>query len=191
MEMAFPTGRSGRLAALGIAAILAILAWLLLVQPLVDLHADRARQLDRDRQLLARMEGLAASLPALRGQTAQLRQGGEHASFTIEGASDAVAAANLQGMLQDMATAVSASITSFETVPGQTVGSYRRIGLKLTLHETWPVLIALLRSIEEADTPMLVDDLEVHALPMLNPQNGQRLQASLTVYGFRAGTEAP
>jgi general secretion pathway protein M len=187
MEATLPTGRSGRLLALGITGIALALVWLILVAPILGLYGDQAIRRDRDAALLVRMEQLVGRLPDLRDRAAALAEGGGQ-SFTIEGVSDAVAAATLQDTLQNMASVVGGNVASFETVPAQTVGGYRRIGLKLSLHVPWTVLVNLLKSIEEAHPPMLIDELEIHALPMNNLVAGQRLEASFTVYAFRSGS---
>ncbi|HLY56041.1 MAG TPA: type II secretion system protein GspM [Stellaceae bacterium] len=187
MDLALPSGRTGSLVALAITLLLVLVLWLGLVAPVVSFYGDRAEHLAHDQALLERMERLAASLPTLRKQVAEMREDGESRVFTIEGGSDAVAAATLQDMVQDMATSVNANITSFETVPGQQVGAYRRIGLKVSLHEPWTVVVALIKTVETARLPMLIDELEIHALPALNAVNGQRLEASFTIYAFRAG----
>lgn len=186
MDTALPTGRRGRLLALAITLVLILLVWEALVAPVLSLYDDRAASLQHDRVLLERMERVAAGLPGLQKQVSQMREAGDEEVFTIPGASDAVAAATLQNTLQEIATQAGANITSFETVPGQTVGGYRRIGLKLTMHEPWPTIVGLLRVIDTSHPPMLIDELEIHALPILAAKS-QRLEASFTVYGFRAG----
>ena len=191
MEMTLPTGRSGRLTALGITAILLLLTWLLAIGPAIGLYADRQAKLERDQALLDRMQALSASLPTLRNQAKTLERSGRSAALTIVGNSDALAAAALQSMLQDMANSAGGTVTSFETVPAQAVGAYRRIGLKLTMHVPWNQLVAMLRAVEEAHPPMLIDELDIHSLGVLNLIATPKLDASFTVYAFRSGQETP
>ena len=115
MEATLPTGRSGRLLALGITGIALALVWLILVAPILGLYGDQAIRRDRDAALLVRMEQLVGRLPDLRDRAAALAEGGGQ-SFTIEGVSDAVAAATLQDTLQNMASVVGGNVASFETV---------------------------------------------------------------------------
>jgi general secretion pathway protein M len=192
MEMALPTGNAGRVTALGITLLLLAVIWFSLVQTSIDLYGEGAERLAHDRLVLARMEQLAASLPALKAQQGDQRQRGQRASITIEGGSDAIAAANLQSRLQDMATGAGGSVTSFETVPATAAtGGYRRIGMRLTIRAPWTVLVALLRNIEESATPMLVDEIEIHSLPSIGLPGVQKLETSFSVYAFRADKEQP
>jgi hypothetical protein len=188
MDTTLPTGNRGRLLALAVTGCLLLLLWLAVVSPLIDFYVERADRIRRDATVLEHMTRLAASLPQLRERAHSMRESDEESVFTIEGGSDAVAAANLQSTLQEMATVDGANVTSFENVPAQTVGGYRRIGLKLSLHVPWTVLVNLLKSIEDAHPPMLIDDLEIHALPQLNLSGGLKLEAEFTVYAFRNAT---
>ncbi len=46
-----------------------------------------------------------------------------------------------------------------------------------------------MQTIEQANPPMLIDDLEIHASPIPGP-GPQKLDAGFTVYAFRASTPA-
>jgi hypothetical protein len=90
-------------------------------------------------------------------------------------------------MVQDMATAKGANLVSVESLPAETAGAYRRIGLKLSMNAPWPVLVALLQSVEQATPPMLVDDLQIHGSPIAILNRAAGLEAGFTIYSFRAG----
>jgi general secretion pathway protein M len=79
-------------------------------------------------------------------------------------------------------------LASIEIVPADAVGAFRRIGLKLSLSVSWPVLVALLQSVESGTPPILIDDIGLHASPMPVDTGPQLLDASFTVYAFRATT---
>jgi general secretion pathway protein M len=111
----------------------------------------------------------------------------------LEGGSDAVASAALQTIVQARATASGASVTSIETLPAETHGAYRRIGLRLSLSAPWPVLIELLRAIAEpgdgasAAVPnMVIDNLQFRAPPIQTRVADTPVTASFTVFAFRA-----
>ncbi len=188
MTGTLPTGRQGQMLALGITMIFLAIAWFAVAAPAIGLYQDRADKLHQREALVAHMEALAATLPALRQQASSREDDAPPAIITIEGGSDAVAAATLQNAVQEMATSAGASLSSIEIAPADTVGAYRRVGIKLSLNAPWPVLVALLKSIEESSPPMLVDDLEIHASPIPKPDAKQQLDTAFTVYGFRAVT---
>ncbi len=188
MDMSLPTGQRGRLLALAVTGVLLLALWLVIASPLLDFYADRADRLAQREAVAARMERLAASLPDIKERAEAASDDGATRILTLEGGSDAVAAAGLQNVLQDMATAVGASLSSVEIVPGDTVGAYRRVGLKLSLNVPWTTLVALMQAIEQASPPMLLDDVEIHASPVPNAPPTQPLDAEFTVYAFRAAT---
>jgi general secretion pathway protein M len=162
--------------------------WLTLASPLLAWHAERAAAV-ADRTVLAqRLERLAATLPALR-LAVQATDLSGNASSLLTGATDAIAGAALQGMVQEMALQVGATLTSIETLPASTVGLYRHIGLRLSLSVSWPVLILLMQAMEQARPRMIVDDLELQTSQMVIGVDQQLMTASLTVYAFRGAPE--
>ena len=106
--------------------------YLLVVAPLLDLYAERAAAVETRRMLLPRLErrrrtncpGCAPVPPscAPRRRTHKI---------TLEGASDAIAAAALQSHIEELAASAGATIGSTESLPTETRGAYRRIGLRL------------------------------------------------------------
>src|SRR5690349_24944927 len=105
MNAALPTGSAGRALALGLLGVVLRLGWLLIAAPLITLYSDRAEEL-ADRQLQARrMESLAASLPALQ-RAAETQSLDTAAPSLLEGATDAIAGAAMQGLVRDMASRV-------------------------------------------------------------------------------------
>ena len=100
--------------------------------------------------------------------------------------SDAVAGATLQSAVQGMATAAGAPLSSMETLPAEQSGLYRRIGLRVATAAPWPVLVALLRAVEQATPRMLVDDLQLRAPPVELRATTSPVTAAFTIVAFRA-----
>jgi general secretion pathway protein M len=181
-------GRRGQALALAATALVCFMLWLGLVQPLLSWYADRATTLLEQRALADRMESLAASLPALRRQAEAGAGGRTAANLGLSDTSDSVASATLQEQVQAMATAAGAMLASVETLPAESAGAWRRIGLRVTLTTPWPVLVGVLRALDEATPRLLVDDLHVHGSVLAAQPVAPPLQTSFTVYAFRAGT---
>ncbi len=95
-----PEGLRGRLLAMGLTFCLLILLWIGCAQPLIDWHLERAQDLQRQQALLQRMGQLAATLPELQQQAT--REAPPRMAL-LEGASDAIAGAALQSVVQEMA----------------------------------------------------------------------------------------
>ncbi len=190
-----PTGVGGRILALGLTFLVLVAVWVAAVQPLADWYADRADSLAQRTALARRMTDLAASLPALAGQ---LTGGGTPAGnpprgmvgATLAGNTDAVAGADLQQRVQEMAVRAGVTVTSTETLPAAAAGAYRRIALHLSVNATWPVLVALLQTMGQASPRMLIDDLQVRGSRLMTQPAEPPLEVSFTVFGFRADTPA-
>lgn len=188
MALSLPEGPRGRALALGATAGVLILAWLALVQPVIEAYAGRADELEQRTALAGRMADLAASLPELQREAEARTTDVAPASATLEGASDSLAAAALQGLVEGMASTAGAHLTSTEALPAEQVGAYRRIALRLTVDASWPVLVRMLQAVERAAPRMFVDELQIHAQPAAEKLHEPPLDISFLVLAFRAAT---
>jgi hypothetical protein len=196
MVTTLPTGRRGKLLASGLALIFLAALWLGVVAPLIARYDARMDML-RQREAVARhMASVAEMLPVLQHQLLTDAAKLPSSDMLLAGASDPIAGAALQGLVQDFASQAGATLTSAEILPGQPAGSYRRIGLRVSISGAqWPVLVRLLRSIAQSTPRMLVDDLQLRASPVNLPRQaaGQGggpppVGASFTILAFRPGT---
>lgn len=192
MNRRLPSGPSGQAIAVLLLLLVLVLLWRVVFEPLADFYQSRQAELDQ-RELLARhVEALAAALPQL---TADPRLAAPPPRRTIEGATDAVAAAALQGRLQELALQAGVRLGSVEILAGEPAGSLRRIGVRAALTGADAAVVRLLAMLAEADPPILVDDLQLHGNVTANPANAAQpgshapwLDASFTAYGFRDGS---
>ena len=185
MGGALPEGLRGRLLALALTLTAIAVLWLGCVQPLLTWHAARAEALEQRSALWQRMVALAATMPEL-----QRKSSGERApaAALLEGGSDAVAGAALQSVVQRMAARAGAELNSMEMLPAEERGAYRRIGLRVATAAQWPVLVELLREIEQGSPRMLIDDLQLRAPPVELRTATTPINASFTIVAFRAAT---
>ncbi len=181
-----PTGAKGRTLALGITALLAALLWLGIVAPLIDLYQEREESLAQMSTRLARMTRLARELPVLKAKANALAAQPEPVAQTMSAPSDAVGAASLQNIVQDLAGKAGASLTSIEIIPAEPAGEYRKLGLRLSTTVSWSVLIAMFNAIETSTPPILLDDLQIHGSALASEGEAQMLDASFVVYAFRS-----
>lgn len=187
MTLDLPSGRRGQFLALGLTLAVLGALWAGVVTPLLEWHSLRAEQVQNHRALARRMAEIAETLPQLRDQARLASSSGRMAdAVTLDGASDAIAGAALQGQLQEMAVRAGASLSSAEALPGEAAGGYRRIGVRIAVSAQWPVLVRLLRAVAEASPRMLVDDLQFHTGPLLLRTGPRPIDASFTVFAFRA-----
>jgi general secretion pathway protein M len=186
-----PTGRAGQALALAILCLVLGGVYLLLVSPVLDLYAQREATLADRRILTPRLSAAAAELPELRARLAELQAAATTRKIALDGASDAIAAANLQSRIEELASAAGVTIGSTEGLAAENRGAYRRIGLRLAISGDYDAMVKLLAAIETAAPPLILSNVQFHGVlrqmgqpPMGQPQTS-RLDAGFEVYGFR------
>ena len=183
-----PTGRTGRLLALGILIATLAILYLSVVAPLIDLYDQGAATLADRRLLQPRLHAAAARVPALQEQLAGLSQRTNTRKLTIDGASDALASAGLQSRIEELATAAGVSIGSTEALPAEARGLYRRVGLRMSINGAYANIVELLAAIEASTPPLVLDNLQIHGAMRAIAKPADRLDAGFEVYGFRSST---
>jgi hypothetical protein len=186
LSASLPTGYQGRLLALLL--LLATLGgvYLLVAVPILDFYAARAAVIENRRMLVPRLKAAADELPGLRARVADLRATAGTHKVTLEGSSDAIASANLQSRIAELATSVGVTIGSTESLPVEVRGGYRRIGLRYTLSGPYETLVKFLARLEAATPPLVIENLHIHGvLRRPGTPAASALDAGLDVFGFR------
>ncbi len=184
LATSLPTGRRGRILAVGLTLAVAGTLWVGVLAPLVAWKAELAEMVERRKALVARMEGLAVSLPVLQGRLAAA-EAATPGLTTLPGGTDAVVAAALQQWIETAASRHGTSLASAEVLPAEPLGAYRRIGLRVAVAGAWQPLVRILQDIEEATPKMLVDDVQIQAGLVLGDGMAKTIDAAFTLYGFR------
>lgn len=187
MSRHLPTGRPGQLLALGVTLLLLAAMWVAIGQPLIGWYADRSEVLAQRAALVRRMGALVAGAAPSRAGSATPDLSG---AALLPGATDAIAAADLQQHVQDMAAKAGLALASTETLPATAAGAYRRIGLHVSAAGTWPVLVAMLKAVQQAQPRMLIEGLQLHGPRLVVMPAEPPLQFSFIVIAFRNGTAA-
>jgi general secretion pathway protein M len=184
MDMSLPEGRRGQILATALTLAVLAAAWLGVGKPLLDWYQSGVDTLAQRQMLLRHMEALAQTLPTLEQTPAAARP---ESTPLLSGATDALAAAAMQNAVQAMATRAGVELASMETLPAEARGGYRRIGLRVSLTAPWPVLVELLRVASQGEPRMLVDDVQLRAMPMPgSAPAAMPVGASFTLLAFRA-----
>jgi hypothetical protein len=181
-----PNGRRGQLLALLLLLVALGGIYLLAAAPLLDFYTERAAAIENARMLVPRLKAAADELPGLRTRVAELRASAGTHKLTIEGSSDAIASANLQSHIAEVAASVGVTIGSTESLPAEARGGYRRIGLRYALSGPYETLVKFLAKLEAATPPLVIDNLSIHGvLRRPGTPAASALDAGLDVYGFR------
>jgi general secretion pathway protein M len=126
-------------------------------------------------------------LPELHRQVAALQAAAASRKIMWEGASDAIATANLQSRVEELAKAAGVSIGSSEALPIEAGDGYRRIGLRLVGSGEYPKIVGLLGNIETLAPPLIVGEAQIRAAPRATIASAEKaLDVSFTVYGLRS-----
>jgi type II secretory pathway component PulM len=184
---AWLTGRRGQALAAAIGCLALILIWVGLINPLWSWFDNRSMLLEQHQALLYRLREISATLPALRAAAARNpNQALPTETLMLPGTNDAVAAADLQERIQKMATAAGVNLTAVETLPASPAGSWHKVSLRISMNAPWPVLMDLVRSIEQSPVRILIDDVHFHSATVINRPTVLPIQASMVVYAFRS-----
>jgi general secretion pathway protein M len=187
-SLTLPEGRQGQALALALTLLAAALLWFAAVSPLLGWYQARAAALAQQQQIAARMAALGAEIPALKAAISAAGLQSADDQTLLPGSTDAIAGANLQSALQNLASQAGTSLDSTEVLPVQQAGALRRIGIQVSVTATWPVLISLLEAIGTARPRMIVDELSVINAAQTASDQGQPVRANFSVTGFCPGT---
>jgi general secretion pathway protein M len=183
-----PTGVPGRVAALSILCALIGLGYAGIIAPLIDAYRSGEATLANRELLIPKLEHLAMELPALRARLAALQAAGTGNEVALDGATDALASANLQSRLEQLAAANGVTIASTEAIAAEDRGPYRRIGLRLAVNGKYEGIVKLLATIREATPPLVLGDLQIHGLlRIVGARTDYPLESRFEVYALRSG----
>ena len=180
-----PEGARGRAVTLALTALALALLWLGCIAPLRAWQADQAEQIDLRARMLARMQSLAERLPQMKAQAAARPADAPASAVLLQGRTDAVAAAELQQVVQQLVLDAGGRLSSAEILSAEPVGPYRRIALRISLQAPYAAGVTLLNSIATARPGMLIDDLKLQAPAMRNI--AMPMEISFTVFAYRQG----
>lgn len=183
--MTLPEGRRGQIAAAGLLLAAMVVLWIAIVAPLADLYRERSAALQQRRDLAAQMGVLVASLPGLRAAAVAEPDRPRHIASGLSGSTDALAAANLQTLVGQIATGTGVTISSIDTITPQNSLWGRRIGVSLRLSGNYRALVTFISRVLLAQPKMVVDDLELHNAGAGGAAPDAPLDGSLSVFGFR------
>jgi general secretion pathway protein M len=178
-----PDGTPGKILAVSIAALLLAILYVAIVVPLAGLFDANAQALEDRRAVLVRYEQAARDLPRLRdeGEARGQQPGG---GLLLAGSSDAVAAADLQSALKELVEADGATLESAQTLPAETIGAFRRVGVRLAFSGSLDLLTSVLLGIEASNPVLSVGGLELRSSE--DDDSSQNLTIAMDVYGFRS-----
>ena len=180
-----PEGNAGKAAALAILALVVAAIYFAILSPVLAFYDSNAERLEQRRELARRDQNAANDLPRLRALAKQRGNSTQNVNL-LTGASDAIAAAALQSSLKDMFEDEGAKFTSAATMPSETEGAFRRVGVRIAFSGDLQLLTTVLLGIEAAHPVLAVGNLELHvAADSESEGENPSLAIALDVFGYR------
>jgi general secretion pathway protein M len=183
-----PGGSSGRLIALALLLLPLALLVRAAVVPAWQAYASQGQRIETAREQLERFQRLAAQLPKMREQAAFLKDQDLLTPFLISASNDALAAAEVQQRLKDIALAQQGRILSTRVLKGTTDGPFERVVVNARLQIPLEGLQTLLYEIETGRPYLFIEDLSVMDRPRRRGRRVQQdshLETRLTLFGLR------
>lgn len=185
-QLVLPEGRRGQMLALGITAIGLLLIWVAVILPLFSWYQARGALLAEKQALAAHLLHFETELPALRSAVTHLGTADTTAGMLLPGRSDAIAGANLQSNLQEIASAAGTSLDSAAMQTPKASGALRLISVQVSLTAPFQTLIDFLAATATAKPRLIINGITLTAIDTPGQSGPPSVQASLTVTGFRA-----
>lgn len=174
--------RERTLVILGLAAVVAIFGWQLLIEPILQSHQTAAELVPAREQLMERRRDLVARKAAITAEldAANARLGRLSARF-LTAATPAVAASELQKIVKEMAAQAATEVRSERILPPVERGELLEIPIEIAVSGEIRQLVDLLARLEGAPKLLTVQDLKVRVVNVSQPKD---LLATLTLSGY-------
>jgi len=181
---ALPEGVRGKVLAIAIVAIVIVAIDFIVVGPLFAFYEDNGQRLQDRLDVVQRYQTAADALPQLKAEARKWDENAQNGNLLLTGASDAIAAANLQSTLKDMIEQGGAKLTTAQTLAAETEDNFRRVGVRVAFSADLALLTSVLLGIETARPVLTVNNLEVHTAG--DAADGEVLEITMDVHGFRS-----
>lgn len=155
------TQKQRQLLALAILALVAVMIFTLLVAPLwaVNRHyLDTIDGLDKRLQILQRT---ASEGSGLRSQHEQLKRSLASNRHYLKSASEALAAANLQGIIKRIAGSKKMEVLSTQILPASEEAGFTRVALKVRMRGNMDSMVKVFHALETGQPYLFLDNVSI------------------------------
>lgn len=148
---------------LALALLGAVLAglYLLAVRPMTEQYLHYRQSIDQSQDLLGQYRRLGASLPALQSQLDELDRRRTSAGTHLQGASDALVAADLQNRIKGIVDAHGGQLTSTQILAAKDEAELRRIGIRVQMTATVDALYRIFHDLESGKPFLFLDNIDI------------------------------
>ena len=174
-----------RLVWLGGGGLLLILFYLAVVSPLLSLEDSWNQELVNRTKLLSKYQSLLKSKnQAIQANKAMKAALARTEGQFLSGSNPAVASADLQEILKNLAKEQGVQMTSAKVLPPREAGLYLEVPVQVELTATINQLVTLLYHLEHHKKLLFIPDLDINAPRMVKGDNKDvPLQVSMVISG--------
>lgn len=185
--MNFPTGLRGKLVALAILLIVITLMVEFAIRPAARMYQQLDDEILDMRRDILRMQQLMSRTPLLKKAAAKLKNKDPLARVTLSGNNTALAAAELQQLIQDTAAKYDAHIITLRVRPTTVAEeNFERVMVEARLQSGITGLRNLLFALETNEPYLFIRQLAIRARPAAPRGKATALlDVTLEVYGMR------
>jgi general secretion pathway protein M len=150
-----------RVTAVGILLAILLAIYSVLVSPLVAAYSEINGAIAQSTELLARYQRVTAQYPDLKKLLDRVNADHTASGVYLPGDTDALAAAELQEIVNSKVETNGAQVRSVQILPTKEDGDFRRVGVRIQLTATIAAVARILYAFEAGGTFLFVDNLEV------------------------------
>ena len=171
----------------GAGVVLVLLAYALVISPMLDLKDSWAKDLDKKARLLQKYKALEKDQQAVSRAFQNMQKALAQAEGQLlTGTNPAVASADLQEILKNLTRTLGVQVNSTKVLPPQESGAYLEVPIEVQLSCTIDQLVLMLYRLEHHEKLLLVTELDINAPRRRRrvQQDDSTLRAHLVVEGL-------
>lgn len=184
MIRAQPSRLGPRLLAILVLLGLILLAWNVVIAPLVGLAVDRKTDIATLSDRLERLHAVIARIPHLRAEAATLQAKLAAEGGLWTGSSSTFVATSIQSKIRDAIGSVGGNIRSTSELNGKDEAGLRRVRVHVVIDGTLETVVRTLAAIDAARPPIFVENLTISSPANITVDKPPMLTLDLDVLGY-------
>ncbi|HAY23258.1 type II secretion system protein GspM [Desulfobacca acetoxidans] len=185
--------RQQRWAWLGIGGLGILLAYLVIIGPLLDLEESWDQKMGQQRRLLAKYQSLSANRAvAQQAITALQTAFAQTEKQFLAGDNPAVASADLQDIIKSLAREHGVELTSAKPLPTREAGPYLEVPVQVAMAARIDQLLIILFNLEHHKKFLFIPEVEINAPRVVRTDKDKALlQVNMIISGILHKTGTP
>ncbi|KFI23350.1 type II secretion system protein GspM [Nitrosococcus oceani] len=185
-------------AAVGLLLLVLLMAYFVLIQPVIAKHGFYHEKIASMQQRLTRYNQIIASRPALEARLKQLQRKQAANAYYLEQQSAPLAATELRRRVKAVVESSGGVLTSTQSLPVVENELFPKVGIRVRMTGDTEILQKVLYDLEASRPLLFVDDLQVRSRQIRRRSRHDRrtiieetqLTISFELYGYMRGNSA-